>query len=163
MDRLGVAILLVLLISTRVVAQDNSCANPKTARLGVLVITPKTVTSKMGRSALDFESRFADALVKVKQFQLFCLVREAEPFGDPANYPAMKGSVMIMIASEPSVRSSGVAAIAVGIQITEGPTVWDGMSLATVPVLIESPSDVDKGAEKVASLYTNLVSALSKK
>jgi len=35
------------------------------------------------------------------------------------------------------------------------------MSLATVPVLIESPADFDKGAEKVALFYSDLSAKLS--
>jgi hypothetical protein len=59
------------------------------------------------------------------------------------------------------MKNSAIAAIAVEIEIVEGPTVWDGMSLATVPVLIESPADFDKGAEKVALFYSDLSAKLS--
>jgi hypothetical protein len=161
MNRIGVAAFLVVLVATYAIAQDNLCANPKTPRLGILVGTPRTDMTRAGRSSQDFEGRFADALAKVKLFQPFCVVRDAKPFADPANYPTMKGSVLIKISSEPSTKNSAIAAIAVEIEIVEGPTVWDGMSLATVAVLIESPTDFDKGAEKVSFFYSDLIPKLS--
>jgi len=78
-----------------------------------------------------------------------CIVHDMDVFSDPRNFPAQRGSMLVTIMVEASLRNAGTAAISVDFDAAEGPYVENIFHITTAAVLIEPGSDFDAAAERV--------------
>ena len=149
---LVLSLCLIILSPARLCAQNDPCANPKTPRIGVLTgEQPKSSDS-------DFVKRELIKLLPPDS----CLVRDVGVFGDPENFPALKGSMVLKISVLPSFKNPNVAAIAVQMEAVEGAYWEQALCYGTLPVLIESDSDFKIGAQGVMRYWASMGEEISK-
>jgi hypothetical protein len=80
-------------------------------------------------------------------------VTSREIFDDPKNFPQLKGSTIVEIKADASLKSPSVFALAITVSSTEGIYVRDESRMFTVPVLIESNTDYARGAEGLLKFW----------
>jgi hypothetical protein len=83
-------------------------------------------------------------------------------FSDPKNYPALKGSLIVMISSHPSFQNPKVAAIAVQLSATQGAFFEQSVPIGFLPLLIEDDSDYEIGAKVVLHYWERMGKALTR-
>jgi hypothetical protein len=159
---LVLSLCLIILSPARLCAQNDPCANPKTPRIGVLTgEQPKSSDSDFVKRGAAVGNRFRDELIKLLP-QDSCLVRDVGVFGDPENFPALKGSMVLKISVLPSFKNPNVAAIAVQMEAVEGAYWEQALCYGTLPVLIESYSDFKIGAQGVMRYWASMGEEISK-
>lgn len=156
----------IVLSATRLYSQDDPCANPKSPRVGVLITSKEPVKQSPDmyeylKRQNDVDKHFQEALIK--QLRGACIVRNVSVFDDPRNYPALKGSMMILISSRPSFQNPKIAAIAVELKASEGPSVDQSFSMGSIPILIEDAGDFETGAKMVLQIWSGMGEELAKK
>jgi hypothetical protein len=168
---------LLLLVSMAAVgvgwagAQDDACASPKSARIGILIAArdpdkiPDKSASKASAEAIatlrrefEVESRFRDALIR--KMAGVCVVREGGIFKDAQNYPELKGSMLIQIVAQPSAKNPKVAAVSVTLGATQGPQADQNFQLGQMAVLIEDDADYEEGVKAFLKYWTLVGTAM---
>jgi hypothetical protein len=151
------------LSSSRVNAEDNSCANPQAPRIGIITLSSNGASNSanvLTAKSAEFENRLANQLIA--QLNGICVVRDIKLFDNPANYPALKGSVLVHIAAEASLHYPKIAAIAIHLEAVQGPYMGQAYPLGTFPVLIEDDSDFEIAAKGILQFWNTMGDAISK-
>jgi hypothetical protein len=134
------------------ISQTSTCANPNAPRIGLL-IQDKQATTDAGSSpeldalskrVMDAESRFRDQLA-LRLPANACIVTSPEIFEDPKNFPQLKGSPIIEISADASLKNPGVFALAVTVSSAGGIYARDDFRMFTIPVLVETDTDYARG------------------
>lgn len=156
-------ICLVALSSSFLHAQSDSCANPSAPRIAIIITSappPKSVGDEYNylKRAYDVESRLREALTK--QLPGSCIVHDMAILSDPKNFPALKGSLVIMISSRPSFQNPKVAAVAVELSALQGAFFDQSVPIGFLPLLVEDDSDYESGAKAILRFSQGMVKGI---
>lgn len=141
-------------------AQNDACANPSAARIGILlqnrpIAKDSTTTPQMielSKRLVAADSKFRDLLVQRLSADI-CIVTNRDVFTDAKNFPQLKGSTVIEIGADASSKDPNVLALAVSVGSIQGVYVQDQLRMFSVPVLIESDSDYARGVDIVMRFW----------
>jgi len=162
MNRLArtVAFIWITISGTIGLSQTSACANPSAPRIGLLIqdkpavsdpaSSPQLVALK--RRLVDADTRFRDQLADRLPGNA-CIVTSRETFDDPKNFPQLKGSTIVEIRADASIKNPSVFALAITVSSTEGIYVQDEIRMFTIPVLIETDADYARGAEGLLKFW----------
>jgi hypothetical protein len=144
-------------------AQDDPCANPSTPRIAIIITSKEPSKSETGaydylKRQYDVEKRLQEALTK--QLAGSCVISDIAILSDPKNFPALKGSLTIMISSRPSFQNPKVAAIAVELSATQGAYFDQSLPMGFLPLLVEDDSDYEIGAKAILHYWEGMGKAL---
>lgn len=155
-----VALMGIAVWGTFALAQNDACANPSAARIGLLIQNrPITRDSTTSPQMVDFSKRLVTADTKFRDLLAqrlsadVCIVTNRDVFTDPKNFPQLKGSTVIEIGADASSNDPNVLAIAVSVGTTQGVYMQDQLRMFTVPVLIESDSGYARGVDVVMKFW----------
>ena len=146
-------------------AQTPPCENPQSARIAVITTTKAPVPKTSDPNEIAYVKRLADAESNLanqirKQFgSNVCYLSDLEA-RDPKNFPLLRGTIEIRIASDGSVSNPKLFALAAEIILVEGPYFENDIPAVTTAILIESDSDYELAAKRVFKAYGSFTSAI---
>lgn len=143
---------LITTLAREAVSQTDACANPNAPRIGLIAEDDFKDTASSPQSdsrvktIVNAEIKFRDQLAR-RLPPGSCIVTSHNIFNDAKNYPQLKGSPIIEIRGDASMKNTDVFALAVTVSSTQGIYALDQLRLFTLPLLIESESDYALKAE----------------
>ncbi len=165
-----VAVIWIAISGSFALSQTNACANPNAPRIGLLILDNQATPDPAASSqSLDLSKRLvaADTTIPDQLLQRLpadvCIVTKRDIFNDPKNFPQLKGSTIIEISADASLKNPSVFALAVTVSSAEGIYAHDQFRMFTRPVLIEADSDYALGAEGILKFWQFWGEAVSRR
>lgn len=163
MKRTGLFLFVMLVGCLSAKAQANPCTNPHDRRVGIFNLAP----SKNFEGDVSARYKPADRFVEAIESAFYgaCIVRDVSVFGDQKNYPALNGSLIIFVDSDPSFKQMGFVAVSIEFSAVQGASYTDRVPMITCAVLIEpgdTEADLNRKARVTIDRYNRLAEGLSK-
>lgn len=168
MNRLAYMVIFICIAISGSVAssQSSACANPNATRIALLVQdrpaandgTSSPQSSALSKRLVAADTKFRDQIAQ-RLSPNACIVTSVEIFEDPKNFPQLKGSPIIEISADASLKNPDVFALAVTVRSAGGIYARDDFQMFTIPVLIENDSDYARGAAGFMKFWQGWVEA----
>jgi hypothetical protein len=136
-------------LAIRATAQDG-CGNPNAPRIFIHTIqTDETAQNAVARRSAVIGNKLSKALADRIAQRHACVLFDDSLLSEPSSFPALRGSALINISVQPSLKDADNAAIAIEIEAVEDIYVEKNFHIGTLPLLIEKGTQYDSLANDV--------------